>query len=139
LIYHHDGYYPLYNFAGNNYFEDQSLNDIFLEPGDAIPVLGGEQTGVWDNSLPLWILGNVTVPTGDTLIVESGVYVDIIEDYFINVYGTLLIYGEEQEPVVVNKPYLNYSSLTNAINFWGSTSSGNYNIIYYNHGRKDRI
>jgi hypothetical protein len=60
--------------------------------------LSGPVSGVLDSFCdPAAITGNVTVPAGDTLIIQPGVRVMPAGDYKIQVYGTLIARGGEAD------------------------------------------
>jgi hypothetical protein len=48
-----------------------------------------------------YLVGNVTVPIGDTLIIEPGVTVKATGNYAINISGNLLCVGTDANPILL--------------------------------------
>ncbi len=60
--------------------------------------ISGNQTGVMSGLYT--VNGNITVPNGDTLIIEAGSEIRFLGNYHILVYGFLLVDGEEGDSVL---------------------------------------
>ena len=69
------------------------------------PVIGievrGPQSGVWTSSKsPYTITGDITIPSGETLIIENGSIVKFADYYGIKVDGTLIAMGITRNRIV---------------------------------------
>ena len=66
--------------------------------------ISGNVSGTWNGLYT--IDGNITVPNGDTLIVEAGSEIRFLGNYYFRVYGYLMINGVEGDSVLVTSaPY----------------------------------
>lgn len=101
--------------------------------------VNGNQSGTWilTNS-PYEVMGEITVPTGQTLTIEAGVIINFKGHYKFNVDGKILATGSETNPIVftANNPATGWggvrldgtndiSSFTYCTFEYGKTS-GNY-------------
>ena len=58
----------------------------------------GEQSGVWSSEeSPYYIIGNITVPEGEELLIQPGVEVIFTGNYHLSVFGTLNAIGNADE------------------------------------------
>jgi hypothetical protein len=65
---------------------------------DTIP--GGDVSGIWyADSTPHYITGDITIPAGDTLIIEPGVLVNFLGDYSLTANGVLEAIGTESDSI----------------------------------------
>ena len=62
--------------------------------------VSGNQSGIWsaDNN-PYQIVGDITVPTGTTLTVQPGVYVDAMGNFQITAEGNIIAVGTESDSI----------------------------------------
>ncbi|MFO7659556.1 MAG: right-handed parallel beta-helix repeat-containing protein [Candidatus Cloacimonadaceae bacterium] len=62
--------------------------------------VSGNQSGTWtvDNN-PYQIIGDVTVPTGTTLTVQPGVYVEALGNFQITAEGNIIAVGTESDSI----------------------------------------
>jgi parallel beta-helix repeat protein len=66
--------------------------------------VSGNVSGVWDDTLgPYAVVGEVTVPAGETLIIRPGVEVRFRGRYHLTVNGVLLAQGAESDSVVFTR------------------------------------
>ena len=67
----------------------------------ATTIAGGDVSGTWDAAgSPYLIDGDITIPTGATLTIESGVEVLFQSWYSLTVNGTLIADGTENAPIL---------------------------------------
>jgi hypothetical protein len=65
---------------------------------DTIP--GGDVSGIWfADSSPYYINGSITIPAGDTLVIEPGVEVNFLGFYSLTVNGLLDAIGTETDSI----------------------------------------
>lgn len=63
-------------------------------------IAGGEVTGIWEKTnSPYKILGNITIPDGGTLTIESGVEVIFEGQFKLDVKGRLLAIGTKTDSI----------------------------------------
>lgn len=67
---------------------------------DALPMcrVRGRETGIWDCDT-IFVIGDILVPEGETLTINSGTKVFFVRDCNIDVDGTLLALGTEQDSI----------------------------------------
>jgi parallel beta-helix repeat protein len=72
-----------------------------FDPSFNTPIAAGDVSGTWTlaNS-PYHILGQITVPDGETLTIEPGVEVVFMGHHKFNVQGRLLAVGTQQDPIL---------------------------------------
>jgi len=61
--------------------------------------ISGNVSGTWDGVYS--VTGNITVPNGDSLIIEAGSEIRFLGNYHIYIYGYLAVNGTEQDPVII--------------------------------------
>lgn len=69
---------------------------------NAITIPGGDVSGTWtttDN--PYYIDGNIEIPLGQDLTIESGVEIYFNDVYNFMVYGQLIAQGNEDQPIII--------------------------------------
>jgi len=91
--YSHDGYQPA-TLPGDQLFGTGSvtLPDITLLAGAGIDV-SGDVSGLWAGGQTYNVIGDVTVPSGDALMIEPGVTVKFMGPYSMTVLGGLYAAG----------------------------------------------
>ncbi|HIP48953.1 MAG TPA: hypothetical protein EYG92_08330, partial [Lutibacter sp.] len=63
--------------------------------------ISGNQSGTWSlSNSPYEVMGELTVPTGQTLIIEAGVEINFKGHYKFNVDGKILATGTEAEGII---------------------------------------
>jgi parallel beta-helix repeat protein len=77
-----------------------SMAIVAVLSADTIP--GGNVSGTWyQANSPYYINGNITIQSGDTLIIEPGVLVDFLGSfYYLTVHGILEAVGTETDSIV---------------------------------------
>ena len=80
---------------------------------DTIP--GGDVSGTWyQANSPYYIMGNITIPTGDTLVIEPGVVANFENTSFLLVNGFLEAVGTEPDSILFTGEYWQGISFENA-------------------------
>jgi hypothetical protein len=66
-----------------------------------VTVTGGNVRGIWTKTdSPYNITGDVTIPAGDTLIIEAGVKIEFQGYYKIQIDGDLLALGHQEDSIL---------------------------------------
>ncbi len=123
IRYSHGSYYPKYYRDVRDIFSTCGLPVKTLEEGNVYEVDRGNVSGRWDPYMPYWIFGDITIPAGDTLILDPGVRLEFKRITDFNVYGTLFANGNENDQVSFIDGIENYLKW-NGLTFYDSTSSG---------------
>jgi len=71
---------------------DEPSTDIIIE-------VSGPQSGVWISNNTYEVVGDISVPNGDTLIIEPGVHVEFMDYYSFYIFGTLIAAGTETDSI----------------------------------------
>jgi parallel beta-helix repeat protein len=79
-------------------FQNTTLYDVTLSPGTVV-VVSGTQSGVWTAGNLYEVIGSISVPIGETLVIEPGVTVKFMDFYSFNVSGTLMAIGTEEDSI----------------------------------------
>jgi parallel beta-helix repeat protein len=77
--------------------EDTDMGETFLY--DMGVEVSGDVSGVWSEFVS--VSGNITVPAGDSLIIEAGTLVRFLGKYHFYVYGYLACNGAEGDSVII--------------------------------------
>jgi PKD repeat protein len=95
------GYWP-FTFPGNiSFFANSTLDDVTLIPGlIGIMEVFGPQSGIWESGYLVKAMANITVPVGDTLIIEPGVTIKFMGNFAFEIRGTLLAAGSIGDSIV---------------------------------------
>ena len=72
---------------------DEPSTDIFIE-------VTGPQSGVWISGNEYHVIGDISVSSGETLIIEHGVTIKFMDYYSFNINGTLIANGTETEQIL---------------------------------------
>ncbi len=76
--------------------DETSENDYEVTLSDDEMHISGNVSGTWTNTYSTYFIdGEITVPLGDTLIIEPGIKVNFSGHYKFNIYGRLVAEGEE--------------------------------------------
>ena len=62
--------------------------------------VSGEQNGIWNTGETYQVVGNITVNSGDTLLIEPGVTIEAMGDFEILVHGTLQAVGTDADSII---------------------------------------
>lgn len=101
IKYEKNGYltYELLNFFANG---TVVLNDVTLSSNNLV-LVSGNVSGSWTKGNTYRVIGNITVPAGQTLTIEEGVEVKFDGYYILTVNGTLSANG-------TNDKYIKFTS-----------------------------
>lgn len=78
--------------------------------------INGDVSGIWPiNKSPYFVIGNITVPTNDTLVIQPGVRVLFMGHYQFSIRGLLLAIGKSDSMIVFDG--INPSVKWNGIQF----------------------
>ena len=99
VIYSKNGFIPVtlsgsYSW-GNG---DHELPDITLQAGSVVEV-SGNVSGTWYDNTLIEVVGDLTIPEGDTLIIQPGVNVYFMGNHTLNIYGSILAVGTETDSI----------------------------------------
>ena len=95
------GYIPYtwpgsFTWGGDSY----TIDDVTLQAGSIIEVTG-RTAGIWYDDYQYRVIGDLEIQEGDTLIIEPGTSVLFMGQYEMEVYGTLLAVGTEQDSIYI--------------------------------------
>lgn len=127
--YSHCNYQPFYTNIVEDHFDHINKPSKYLYNGNVIEIGRGEVSGRWPAYFPYWILGDIKVPAGDTLILDPGVECVSKGKYRIDVHGTLIAEGIENDSIYflnTNSDTLNWHSF----NFYDSTTSSKLKYLH---------
>jgi len=92
-----DGYQP--QLLGHQFFSDNTyLDTLTLVPGGVIS-LAGNVSGTFTSNNLYFVDGNITIPEGDTLIIEAGIQVIFRGNFSLIANGKLFINGTPDNQV----------------------------------------
>jgi len=98
VYYSKNGYKP-YTLPDEYFLEiDQTLPDVTLAPG-GMQEVSGTVEGLWDDYYDYYVVGDIEVQAGDTLMIEGGVRVKFKGDYQFKVSGVLIAQGAEGDSI----------------------------------------
>ncbi len=96
--YSHDGYQP-YTIPGvQSLFVNTTLGDVILTPGLVFEV-SGPQNGTWESGNLYEVIGDISVSSGETLVIDPGVIVKFMGYYKFSINGTLVAEGTESDSI----------------------------------------
>ena len=110
---------------GMSIVEDTDLGESFLY--DMGLEVSGDVSGTWSGFVS--VSGDITVPAGDSLIVEAGTVVRFLGYYNFFVYGYLASNGTEGDTVVITSGPVNQIQAQNqwkGIGFYNSSDDNSY-------------
>jgi len=123
--YSHEGWEPYTIPEEIEFVEDTTLANVTL----SLEVIG-PQSGIWSTGETYNVIGDISVNTSDTLIIEHGVTIKFMGFYSFTIYGTLFAEGTEMDSILFTsgepEPYHND---WDHIKFEGNSSSNS--IISY--------
>ncbi|MCF7920926.1 MAG: PKD domain-containing protein [Candidatus Cloacimonetes bacterium] len=97
VVYSHSGYQDI-RIDGVNIFTPLILETVTLQASGIL--VSGEQSGVWETGNVYNVMGNITVPASETLIIEPGVTVEFMGYYYLRVFGSLIAIGTENDNIL---------------------------------------
>lgn len=127
--YSHHGYRPYYTNIVKDYFQDVDKPSEYLYQGNVVEVGRGEVSGRWPAYFPYWVFGDIKVPAGDTLILDPGVEFVSKGKYRIDVHGTLIAEGTENDSIY----FFNTNSDTlhwHSFNFYDSATASSLKYVH---------
>jgi len=138
--YSKEGYWPRTLPGAISFFANTVLADITLSAGlTGTLEVTGSQSGIWESGYLIKAMDNITIPEGDTLIIQPGVTVRFMGNFAFEIQGTLLAAGSVGDSIVFTSgqpvPAL---SDWQYLHFYGSASSGSIlaytKVEYANNG-----
>lgn len=105
--------------------EDQDLGESMLY--DLGTTFSGEVSGTWSGFVS--VTGNITVPNGDTLIIEAGTVIRFLDYSSFNVYGYLACNGAEGDSVRITSGPANQQQQADqwqGIDFYNESDDNSY-------------
>ena len=69
--------------------------------GTGVTNISGSVSGTWTTiNSPYYLIGNTTVPDGDLLTIDPGVTVIFEDDFYFDIYGSLVAIGAETDSII---------------------------------------
>ena len=103
--------------------DETSENDYEVTLSDDEIHVSGNVSGTWSNIYSTYFIdGEITVPLGDTLIIEPGIKVNFSGHYKFNIYGRLLAEGTEDAIIIFTAQ--DTTTGWNGLRFYDQNSSG---------------
>lgn len=99
IRYSHDRFFPEYSYIVSDIFADKNISEKVLEKGEANEIQDSVVKGRWEADLPYWIFRDIKIPAGDTLVIDPGVNIRFKGNYGMDVYGTILACGTEDDSI----------------------------------------
>ena len=101
VSYSKNGYIPYtlpgtFSYAGGTF----TIEDITLTAGSVINV-SGRVRGVFSNQFQYRVIDDLVVDDGDTLIIEPGTSILFMGNYKMDVYGSIIAVGTEQDSIFI--------------------------------------
>ena len=99
-------------------------------------IVSGDVSGIWATGDTMTVVGNITIPGGDDLVIEPGVFVRFTGRYKFIVNGFLEAIGTEAEVITFTRAYPTEESKWRGFRFDGADDSSilQYCIIEYARG-----
>ncbi|MBC8194052.1 MAG: right-handed parallel beta-helix repeat-containing protein, partial [FCB group bacterium] len=120
-----DGYVP-WELGGLSLAASTVLDEVTLIPGEVMEV-SGNVSGTWTTSFVYYVMGDITVPGGQTLTINPGVRVKFAAGTNLTCNGQLFANGTEQEHVLFTS-----KEPTPLPGDWGNiTVNTGYNTLTY--------
>ena len=120
-----DGYVP-WELGGLSLAASTVLDEVTLIPGEVMEV-SGNVSGTWTTSFVYYVMGDITVPGGQTLTINPGVRVKFAAGTNLTCNGQLFANGTEQEHVLFTS-----KEPTPLPGDWGNiTLNTGYNTLTY--------
>ena len=95
------GYIPYtwpgsFSWGGDSY----TIDDVTLQAGSLIEV-AGRTNGIWYSNYQYRVIGDIQIEEGDSLVIEPGTSVLFMGDYKMEVQGSLIAVGTEQDSIYI--------------------------------------
>lgn len=101
IHYTKDGYLPYDITIARLIYTDTVVEDVTLHPGSVIEIPAGELTGTLFSGNLYRINGDVSVPAGQSLVLQSRVRVEFMGFYGLTVDGTLTALGTQADSIFI--------------------------------------
>ena len=75
------------------------MGAYYFDQSQAFIEISGPQSGVWPAGNTYHVIGDISVPFGDTLIIEPRVTIEFMDYYSFNISGSLFAVGTEADPI----------------------------------------
>ncbi|QNK77751.1 right-handed parallel beta-helix repeat-containing protein [Winogradskyella sp. PAMC22761] len=114
---------------------DETLTDISLNSNNIVNV-SGNISGSWTNDNTYFVIGDIIIPSGQTLNIEAGTEIKFDGYYSLIVNGTLSAVGTENNNIIftsISSTPLNNDWNQIKFNSTSTSSEINYCIIEYGH------
>ena len=100
VTYSKDGFVPVTLPGELEFFSDTELETLTLLYGEVLEISGtlGHLT-TWTPNYQYRVIGDLTLESGDSLIIDPGVDILFMGEYEFFIYGTLLAMGEEENKI----------------------------------------
>jgi len=93
--------------------------------------VSGNQNGIWTPvNNPYEVIGAITVPANDSLIIQAGVEIHIMGSYQITVQGILNAYGTEADSIRILNMQANPTALWPGLRFENLQHTSHLNYVY---------
>ena len=93
--------------------------------------VSGNQSGVWSPvNNPYEVIGAITVPASDSLIIQAGVEIHLLGSYQITVEGILNAYGTEVDSIRILNMQANPTALWPGLRFENLQHTSHLNYVY---------
>ncbi len=97
--YSREGHIPAFWPNIQKFYTWNNLGQEFLLVGEVNEIERGSYSGQWDNNAPYYIFGDISIEEGDSMTLTAGCELIECGHYSINVSGTLLLDGSEEDSV----------------------------------------
>jgi parallel beta-helix repeat protein len=107
-----------------SFVSDTKIEDILVfstEGGQ----LKGNVSGVWEDNF-YGIYGDITVPAGDSLVIEAGATIRFYGNYHFFVRGYLAIKGNEVNNILIDRGYPHLTPQWQGIDFFDESNDHNF-------------
>ncbi|HPS60085.1 MAG TPA: T9SS type A sorting domain-containing protein [Candidatus Cloacimonas sp.] len=93
--------------------------------------VSGNQSGIWSPvNNPYEVIGAITVPASDSLIIQAGVEIHLLGSYQITVEGILNAYGTEVDSIRILNMQANPTTLWPGLRFEDLQHTSHLNYVY---------
>jgi hypothetical protein len=121
LWFSHEGYIPSHYHTPFELYRSESIGTRTLSPGQVNEVPSGKVSGTWEDEDPYQVLGDITLESGDTLVIKPGVSIELATYTTFYVYGTLIMEGTAENYITLK---INDGYSYNGLNLIGEETSG---------------
>ncbi|MEN8225395.1 MAG: T9SS type A sorting domain-containing protein [Bacteroidota bacterium] len=94
-----NGYLPYNNYFPVYCFENNTLEEQTIENGIVHEIPAGKVGGHWIPDAEYWVMGDIYVDPGDSLILDPGVMMIFKGGWKLDVHGTIIAEGTENDSI----------------------------------------